>query len=360
MKNKRIYSRFLTFTLLVVMAMASCKKEESQLHEESISVSSKHGSASVSAIAPVETPQAIANGTFVLINRKSGKMLHVVGAGTANNTEVNQYGGTGATYQHWTLTALTGVYYRIVGVHSGKALDAVGTADGGNVQIYSYWGGNNQQWQFVSTTDGFYRIVNRGSGKVLEVAGSSLNDFGDVQQYTWNGGENQQWALAKTAYNGQLSWTWTSTSGVPSDVVTRITNAMNSAVARYNAGANWSARTVTVEYNTSVATADAHVGGHIRFGSNTSYQNTRTAMHELGHCYGVGQTSTWSSLTSGGPYSGANGLATIRAFETPTTGISTGGGHFWPYGLNFDSEWSETNAYRHVKIIRAMDLDGVY
>jgi len=60
------------------------------------------------------------------------------------------------------------------------------------------------------------------------------------------------------------------------------------------------------------------------------------------------------------PYSGSNGLATIRAFETPTTGISTGGGHFWPYGLNYDSEWSETNAHRHVKIIRAMDLDGVY
>jgi hypothetical protein len=344
-------------SFLVVLSV-SCKKE-STISDPALT--EREGKKfSVLAIAPVEGLQAVGNGTFVIVNRKSGKMLNVAGSATANNTNVVQYGGTGATNQQWTLTATTSGYYKVIGVQSGKGLDAVGTADGGNVQIYDYWGGNNQQWQLVSTTNGYYRIINKTSGKVLEVTDGSLDNDANVQQMAWNGSEGQQWGLAKTIYNGSLTWTWSSTAGVPADVITRVTNAMNDACARYNRGADWPARTITVEYNTGVATADAVVGGHIRFGANSSYQNTRTAMHELGHCYGVGQTSTWTSLTTGGPYTGTNGLATVRTFDTPTTGISTGGGHFWNYGLNYDTEWSETNAYRHVKIVRAMDLDGVY
>ncbi len=302
MKTRSI-SRVLSLALLLSVVAASCKKDLRVEKEQVLAGNSSKAAASVYAIAPVETPQTVAIDTFVIVNRKSGKMLHVVGAGTSNGTNVAQNGGTGETYQFWALTATSGGYYKIIGVHSGKALDAAGTADSANVQIYSYWGGNNQQWTFVSLPGGFYRIENRASGKVLEVSGSSSSNLANVHQMAWNGGENQQWALVPTAYNGQLTWQWTSTANVPADALTRITAAMNDACARYNRGANWTARTITVEYNTGLATADAVVSGHIRFGANSAYQKVRTAMHELGHCYGVGQTSAWASLSSGGQYS---------------------------------------------------------
>jgi glycine/D-amino acid oxidase-like deaminating enzyme len=39
--------------------------------------------------------------------------------------------------------------------------------------------------------------------------------------------------------------------------------------------------------------------------------------------------------------------------------FSHGGGHFWPYGLNYDNEFSNTAADRHVQIVAAMVRDGL-
>ncbi|WP_442591804.1 hypothetical protein ACSBL2_11305 [Pedobacter sp. AW31-3R] len=157
---------------------------------------------------------------------------------------------------------------------------------------------------------------------------------------------------------GQLSWTLTSTN-VPSAALARITTAMNDACARYNAAYNWPARTLTVEYNTGVATADGSTNGNIRFGSTASYQGVRTAMHEIAHTYGVGLSSGWTANISGGQFIGANAVATLASFDGAGAVIYTGGGHFWPYGLNYDNEWSETNAARHIQLVVAMKADGM-
>ncbi|WP_343524845.1 RICIN domain-containing protein [Pedobacter sp.] len=360
MKNQMLFLKFASVILLTALCMTSCKKIAEVNSKEEETFNSAITKRKIQAIQAIEIPQTLANGTFYIMSRTSSKVIDVPGGQNGNNTSVWQWGGTGGTNQQWKLTALAGGYYSIIGVESNRALTAADNTDGGNIQINDYTGANNQQWQFVALGSNYYRIVNRASGKVLDLWGSSLDDGGDINQYSSHGGENQQWVLVKIKYNGQVGWTWTSTNGVPADVITRITNAMNDACARYNAGADWAPRTLNVSYNTGVPTAEANVNGDIRFGGNTSYQNVRTAMHEMGHCYGVGQTGGWYDLTNGGTYTGANGIATIRALETPTSNISAGGGHFWPYGLNYDSEWSETNAFRHVKVVRAMDLDGVY
>ncbi len=306
-------------------------------------------------ILAIEPPQTVTNGTFYIMNCNSAKSLE----GTDQN-KITQSGGTGAANQQWILHLLKGNYYSIINSQNNRALTATKGADANTVTASDYTGATNQQWKFTTSGSGHYLIVNRANGKALEVPQSALNDGSEVSLQTSGSGENQQWILAKTKYNGQVTWHWTSTEGVPADAVTRITNAMNDACARYNAGADWEARMLNVSYNPGVPTADANVIGNIRFGANPSFQSTRTAMHEMGHCYGVGQTGNWSNLTDGGTYSGANGIAAIKAFETQNSKISGGGGHFWPYGLNYDNEWSEAGAFRHVKIVRSMDLDGVY
>lgn len=364
MKNRLLVQRTLALFILVpFLLIVSCKKDgiTDCTGTDSPAVNAgKKADLSAARVPASETLQTLANGTFLIVNRKSGMVLDVASASTANGANVLQWGATGATNQQWTLSQLSGGYYSIIGVASGRSLEVYqsGTADGDNVSILDYSGANNQQWQFISVGNGYYRIVNRNSGKDLDVAGQSEAPGANVDQWGYSGGENQQWGLLKITHSGQLTWTLIST-GVPADVQTRITNAMNGACARYNAGANWPARTLTVEYNTGVATADGSTNGNIRFGANASYQAVRTAMHEIGHTYGVGLSSGWNANISGGLFVGAIAVDAIRSFDGPSAVINTGGGHFWPYGLNYDNEWSDANAYRHVKMVWAMRASGM-
>lgn len=364
MNNRLLVQRFVAlFFLVPFLFIVSCKKDVGSGSAETDTPgvnTTNQPDLSAARVPASETLQTLANGTFLIVNRKSGMVLDVASASTANGANVLQWGATGATNQRWTLTQLSGGYYSIIGVASGRSLEVYqsGTADGTNVSIWDYSGANNQQWQFISVGNGYYRIVNRNSGKDLDVASQSESPGANVAQWGYWAGENQQWGLLKITHSGQLTWTLTST-GVPADVQTRITNAMNAACARYNAGANWPARTLTVEYNTGVPTADGSTNGNIRFGSNASYQAVRTAMHEIGHTYGVGLSSGWNANISGGLFVGTIAVDAIRSFDGPNAVINTGGGHFWPYGLNYDNEWSEANAYRHVKMIWAMRASGM-
>jgi hypothetical protein len=365
MRTQILSKTSLAVLLGCVMLTTACRKSEvsQQGSETANGPTALKFKNTLSAVPATETLQTAGNGTFYIVNRKSGKMLDVAGLQTANFSNVAQYGGTGGTNQQWTLSQLTGGYYSIIGVQSAKGLqiDQASTADGGDVNINTYTAGLHQQWQFIAVGSGYYRIVNRNSGKDLDIYNQSIDNSAEVMQWGYWGGENQQWALIKVNAQGQLGWQFNTTTNMTAAVQARITAAMNDACARYNASAPWPLRTVIVEYNTGVATADANAGSNnIRFGPNESYQNTRTAMHELGHIWGVGQTSGWTAnIASSGQFTGTNTTAVVRTFDGPSAVINTGGGHFWAYGLNYDNEWSATNAFRHVKIVFAMRADGI-
>ncbi|MZF90255.1 hypothetical protein [Streptomyces sp. SID5643] len=138
----------------------------------------------------------------------------------------------------------------------------------------------------------------------------------------------------------------------------QITKAMNAAVARYNNLSDLG-KTITVRYEPGVPTADGNINGTIRFGSNRSYMNERTALHEISHTIGVGTSSGWSRLGGSGTWTGGQATALVKQYDGSGAKISTGGGHFWPYGLNYDNEWSGTAADRHVHIVAAMVRDGL-
>ncbi|MDH6447835.1 MULTISPECIES: hypothetical protein [unclassified Streptomyces] len=139
---------------------------------------------------------------------------------------------------------------------------------------------------------------------------------------------------------------------------TLITSAMNAAVARYNNLSDLG-KSITVRYDTSVPTADGNLNGTIRFGANRSYMTERTALHEIAHTIGVGTSSGWTSLGGSGTWTGAQATALVRQFDGSSAKLSTGGGHFWPYGLNYENEFSGTAADRHVRIVAAMVRDGL-
>ncbi|MCX4706193.1 hypothetical protein [Streptomyces sp. NBC_01373] len=136
-----------------------------------------------------------------------------------------------------------------------------------------------------------------------------------------------------------------------------ITAAMNAAVARYNNLSDLG-KSITVRYDPGVPTADGNINGTIRFG-NRSYMTERTALHEIAHTIGVGTSAGWSALAAGGTWRGAQATALVKQFDGSGATLSTGGGHFWPYGLNYDNEFSNTAADRHVQIVAAMVRDGL-
>lgn len=142
------------------------------------------------------------------------------------------------------------------------------------------------------------------------------------------------------------------------DAYSKITKAMDSALSFYNDYTTLS-RNLNIVYEPSVATADGNSNGTIRFGSNRSYMVTATALHEMGHVFGVGTTSNYKNLIVNGVFTGKNATDTLKALTNDNTAVLKGDAtHFWPYGLNYASEAKSINDYIfHARIVNAMQSD---
>ncbi|RYN40810.1 hypothetical protein AA0113_g3600 [Alternaria arborescens] len=159
--------------------------------------------------------------------------------------------------------------------------------------------------------------------------------------------------------SARLTWSLAKASNPTADqrdAYTKIEAAMTKAVARYGKYSDAN-KTIRVAYAPGVPTAEANYNGDLRFGSDRAYMTERTAMHEISHTLGVGQTAAFNTKCAAGDWKTA--LPLLRSFDGANAKITCGGGHFWPYGLNYDTEWSETNANRHVQIVEAMLTDGM-
>jgi hypothetical protein len=156
-----------------------------------------------------------------------------------------------------------------------------------------------------------------------------------------------------------ITWTLVQASNPSQDQIEAyglITAAMDAAVARYNNLSDLG-KTITVHYDPGVPTADGNINGTIRFG-NRSYMTERTALHEIAHTIGVGTSGNWPSLCQG-TWTGAGATALVQQFDGAGAVINCDTQHFWPYGLNQESEFSSTAADRHVDIVEAMVADGL-
>jgi autotransporter-associated beta strand protein len=123
--------------------------------------------------------------------------------------------------------------------------------------------------------------------------------------------------------------------------------AIQSAVNRYNAYGDFGNYNIYVYYNAGIPTAQANYLGSIGFGG--TYPNERVTMHELAHYLGSG--------TYGTPWDGARGEALIDQFDGLEATLQGDSQHFWPYGLNYDSEGAEINKQRQVAMVYAQRAD---
>lgn len=140
----------------------------------------------------------VANGTYRVIARHSGKALDVINHQTGDGSNVAQWAYGGGNNQRWTLIHLGNNVYQIVGLESGKALEvaSTSTANGTNVDVRTYTGAANQRWTIAATSGGFFRLTPfSSSGSALDVSGNSTADGANVHQWSWTGANNQQWTF---------------------------------------------------------------------------------------------------------------------------------------------------------------------
>ncbi|MBN1515507.1 RICIN domain-containing protein [Candidatus Sumerlaeota bacterium] len=141
--------------------------------------------------------------------------------------------------------------------------------------------------------------------------------------------------------------------GVDSTIAAQITSAMQEAASYYNTYGTFN-KHVWANYNSGVPTAQANYDGWIEFGGS---RNTRVAMHEIAHTMGVGTYSAYWNLMYSGSWHGSYATAKLRTFDGSSATLYGDSQHFWPYGLNYDSEDSTTNRQRHVQIVQCMQCD---
>ncbi|MCA9240957.1 MAG: autotransporter-associated beta strand repeat-containing protein, partial [Planctomycetales bacterium] len=150
---------------------------------------------------------------------------------------------------------------------------------------------------------------------------------------------------ACAALTFSLTWGWAGDSRQDA-----AQSALTNSLARFNAYGNFNGGNdgnVEAAYNAGVPTAQAGYNGTIEYGG--TWPNDRVTIHELNHWLGSG---TW-----GHTYDGPRTIALFEQFEGVGARISTDGTHFWPYGLNYDNEWSELNARRNVALMYAARAD---
>jgi autotransporter-associated beta strand protein len=154
--------------------------------------------------------------------------------------------------------------------------------------------------------------------------------------------------------NAQLTWSLASgNESWPADKRAAIVSAMTEAVDLYNAN-GYFPKTLWANYNASVPTAQASYSGWIDFGGSIG---TRVALHEISHTLGVGTVSAWNNNRSGNTWTGTFATNRVKLFNGASATLSADNAHFWPYGLNYDSEDGTTNRVRHIKMVSALRRD---
>ncbi|MCW3464044.1 M57 family metalloprotease [Chitinophaga nivalis] len=139
----------------------------------------------------------VPDGTYKIISVHSGKALDVYNASVADGGIVVQWTYAGVRNQQWVFTYLGNGFYKIASVHSGKVLDVYGAAtdNGGEVVQWAFAGVGNQQWKVEANGDGSFRLLSRHSNKALDVYGASQDNGGKVVQWTYAGVANQRWYI---------------------------------------------------------------------------------------------------------------------------------------------------------------------
>ncbi|WP_113654679.1 hypothetical protein [Pedobacter namyangjuensis] len=168
----------------------------------------------------------------------------------------------------------------------------------------------------------------------------------------------------RTIPKGKITYTFnkaTNPSNSELEAYARLQIAVDSA-AWYLSNFSSATKHVWLNYVDGVPTADANNEGWMRFGTNSGFQNIRTMLHEMNHTLGTGTSSWWNSKIVGGKFQGQHTNELLQKIQKSAVAVQLSGDtqHWWPYGLNQNSEVTSSWDYVYNCIlIEAMRKDGL-
>lgn len=167
----------------------------------------------------------------------------------------------------------------------------------------------------------------------------------------------------KTIGKGHITYTFNKATNPTAEQLAaygRMQIAIDSAIW-YIENYTSASKHVWLNYDPGVPTADANNEGWMRFGANSGFQNLRTMLHEMDHTLGTGTTSWWSGKIVAGKFQGTYTNELLGKIQNiASVQLNGDSQHWWPYGLNQNSEVSSSWDYVYNCIlIEAMRKDGL-
>jgi O-glycosyl hydrolase len=167
-----------------------------------ITVTTQNGTKTATAAITVTAVTTSFPGYYNIFSRNSGKGLDVANNATNSGAQVQQYdiiNGGGAN-QRWSFVSAGGsnYYIKVKSTQMCLAPSATGTVNGEKVQQRNCGTGNEFKWTVTALSGGFYKITNVNSGKSLDVENASTTNGANIQVWDNNGGGlNQQWSFTQ-------------------------------------------------------------------------------------------------------------------------------------------------------------------
>lgn len=141
-----------------------------------------------------------ADGTYVIVNKNSNKILKLRNNITNNGSSAVLGTEKGEDSEKWRVNYLDNRYYRIaLDVDTTMTLEIrnCSKSTGELAQVWTDIGTDCQEWYLVQAGGLYYKIVNKNSHHVLEVINALTADGAPIRQWEYNGHDCQLWRLKR-------------------------------------------------------------------------------------------------------------------------------------------------------------------
>lgn len=135
---------------------------------------------------------SISMGYTVLKNLKTGKVLDVASASTANGANIQTYDANNTNAQRFNVSQVALLNSGLYEIQAFGNIDYVidvasgSSANGANIQLYKRNNSGAQKWNVVQNSDGSYTFKNAVSGKALDLQSGQAFEGSNIQLWSSN------------------------------------------------------------------------------------------------------------------------------------------------------------------------------
>jgi hypothetical protein len=157
-------------------------------------VTATSGTKTGTAQVTVSAPAIYSGGVYTIISKYNARAIGVGNPSTANGSNVLMWDAVGSQDQKWELIGQTDGTFLIRNANSNKVMDIAGWAwnNYGNVQQWDSNFSNNQKF-WITTFNGGYQIISNYNWRVLTVQDWAWGNGGNVCMYDNQWYDHQIW-----------------------------------------------------------------------------------------------------------------------------------------------------------------------